>query len=139
MKGSRHRNCLNVYGETDGGRPDTAIGPVPPPRLGWAGLDLGMDGWQGAASAATVGEKQTGRTGRPCFGPLEIWGLGRTRPHWPPPRPAGPREGRLGEGGVAWDFTCLPFKSRRALDSCQAGDPREADITLGSFLSEESL
>lgn len=40
---------------------------------------------------------------------------------------------------TARDFTCLPFKSGRALDSCYACYSWEADVTLCSFLSKEPL
>lgn len=52
----------------------------------------------------------------------------------------GSPEGLPEEGCVAaGDFTCLSFKSRRALDSSHACYPREADVTFCSLLSKESL
>lgn len=58
-----------MYRETDGGRTDTAIGPVPPPQLGWAGPREGHVG--GSCLGCDHGQKADGQNWPPLF-----WALG---------------------------------------------------------------
>lgn len=101
----------------------------------WAACKTSLPGW-----GVILEEKETGEIGCLCPGVLKIWRLSRAQAHWPLHHYATCGEGEgWGKTGAARGFTCLPLKSRRAWASCYAWYSREADVTLCSFFSKESL